>query len=434
MIRQLAAPALLAFAVGCGEPPESKPSPEARAELLEELGFSPGQWRRVLSMAEVPDLPPDPTNRLADDTMAAEFGHHLFFDPRLSGNGRVSCATCHDPALDFTDGRRVSIGVSENIRNAPTVLNTAYHRWLTWDGRADSLWAQALEPLENDVEMGGDRVAILRTVAADPELSARYESLFGPLPELASDRVPEHARPRRDGGRDEWSDAWETIDPDLQARITSAFVNLGKAMGAYQRRLVSADAPFDRFVAAVERGERPGEAFPAEAVRGLDLFSGDAGCWECHAGPMLTTGAFHDIGIPPVAGGMPTDAGRFTGADIVKADPFNATGSHSDDREGVRARLVRSLVNSPDNWGRFRTPSLREVSRTAPYMHEGRFGSLADVVRFYSTLEGAVQLDHHQETVLSPLDLTEQDQAALVRFLQTLDGRPLEPRFAAPPS
>ncbi len=203
MIRPLAAPALLAFAVGCGEPPESKPSPEARAELLEELGFSPGQWRRVLSMAEVPDLPPDPTNRLADDTMAAEFGHHLFFDPRLSGNGRVSCATCHDPALDFTDGRRVSIGVSENIRNAPTVLNTAYHRWLTWDGRADSLWAQALEPLENDVEMGGDRVAILRTVAADPELSARYESLFGPLPELASDRVPEHARPRRDGGRDE---------------------------------------------------------------------------------------------------------------------------------------------------------------------------------------------------------------------------------------
>ena len=165
------------------------------------------------------------------------------------------------------------------------------------------------------------------------------------------------------------------------------------------------------------------------------MFSGDAGCWECHAGPMITTGEFHNIGIPPVAGGMPTDSGRFAGATIVKQDPFNASGAYSDHTQGPRGRLVRTLIETPENWGRFRTPSLREVSQTAPYMHEGRFDTLEEVVRFYSTLEGASQLDHHQELVLEPLGLSDQEVQDLVAFLESLDGTPLEPRFAgAPPN
>ena len=131
---------------------------------------------------------------------------------------------------------------------------------------------------------------------------------------------------------------------------------------------------------------------------------------------------------------MPTDSGRFAGAGLVKRDPFNAAGIHSDEPDGSRGRLVRTLLETPDNWGRFRTPSLREVSRTAPYMHEGRFQTLEEVVRFYSTLEGAVQLDHHQETVLTPLGLDEGEIADLVAFLEALDGTPREPVFAAPPS
>jgi cytochrome c peroxidase len=385
-------------------------------------------------MAEVPELPADPTNRVADDVRAAELGHLLFFDTRLSGNDAVSCATCHDPARDFTDGRRVAQGIGENTRNAPTVLNAAYHRWLTWDGRADSLWAQALEPMENDIEMGGDRIAIVRTIAGDPDLRARYEELFGSLPDLSGESMPEHARPRRDDATDAWSESWEQIEPEQRAEVTTAFVNIGKSIGAYQRRLVSMDSPFDRFVASAESGTYvPVVDFPDGAVRGLALFVGDAGCWECHAGPMLTTAEFHDIGVPPVAGGMPTDAGRFAGADVVKNDPFNAAGVYSDASDGTQARLVRSLLNSPDNWGRFRTPSLREVSRTAPYMHEGRFDSLAEVVRYYSTLEGAVQLDHHQETVLAPLELDELEQADLVEFLESLDGMPVESEMVEKP-
>jgi cytochrome c peroxidase len=427
---------LVLIAGCCSEEPAPSPAQtaESRAALLQEIGLSEEQWGLVRNMSRVPELPADPTNRFADDPDAADLGHRLFFDERLSGNGSVSCATCHDPARDFTDGLAVSVGVGRNSRNAPTVLNTAFHRWLTWDGRSDSLWAQALEPMEDDVEMGGDRVSIVRTISADPDLRARYEALFGALPELADEALPEHARPRRDGGRDAWSEAWEAMDPTAQDDITAAFVNLGKALGAYQRRLVSADAPFDRFVAAVEAGSGSTDGFSPEALHGLSLFVGEAGCWECHAGPMLTTGAFHDIGVPPVAGGMPTDPGRFTGADVVKSDPFNAAGVHSDDDSGVPARLVRSLVNSPDNWGRFRIPSLREVSRTAPYMHEGRFKDLAEVVNFYSTLEGAVQLDHHQEMVLSPLELAPEEQAALVAFLESLDGRLLEPAFGTNPS
>lgn len=437
MSRAASIPLLIALLLaGCGRDaaPLQQQSSRTHAEALATIGLDDERWARVRSMAEIPELPPDPTNRVADDPRAVELGHRLFFDSRLSGNGKVSCATCHDPGLDFTDGRAVAVGVGVNHRNSPTILNSGYHRWLTWDGRADSLWAQALEPMENDVEMGGNRLDILRTVSADPDLRHRYESIFGPLPDLASAHLLQHARPRRDGGEDALSQAWAAIPLDQQKAVTTAFVNLGKSLGAYQRRLVSTNAPFDRFVKAVESGSIESDGFSPQAIEGLSLFAGEAGCWECHAGPMLTTGAFHDIGIPPVAGGMPTDSGRFTGADVVGDDVFNAAGPHSDETDGTRARLVRSLVNSPDNWGRFRTPSLREVSRTAPYMHEGRFKSLEEVVRFYSTLEGAVQLDHHQETMLSPLDLTEAQQAALVAFLQTLDGTPNEPDLARSPT
>ena len=106
---------------------------------------------------------------VADDLAAARFRQRLFFDPRLSGNGQVSCATCHDPAQEFTDGLRLAEGVGLNRRNTPTVLNAGHHRWLTWDGRSDSLWAQALEPLENEVEMNGDRTSIVGLVAEDPD-------------------------------------------------------------------------------------------------------------------------------------------------------------------------------------------------------------------------------------------------------------------------
>lgn len=390
-------------------------------------------WERIRQMAEVPALRANPTNRVADDVDAARLGHRLFFEPGFSVDGNVSCATCHDPERAFTDGLPVAQGIGPNARNTPTVLNSAYQRWLTWDGRSDSLWAQALEPMENDLEMAGDRLSIVRTVRDDRDLATAYESLFGPLPVLP-ETLPPRARPRRDGRTDALSDAWNGLDQTTRDDIDQVFVNLGKSLGAYQRTLLSGDAPFDRFVASVDSGRyEPQNDFDDAAVRGLGLFAGDAGCWSCHAGPMLTTGEFHNIGIPPVAGGMPTDSGRYEAVQLLKADPFNAAGEYSDDTTGPNARLVRGLIDSPENWGRFRTPSLREVARTAPYMHEGRFQTLEEVLRFYSTLEGAVQLDHHQEKVLEPLELSESEIADLAAFLRGLNGMPKTPEFATAP-
>lgn len=275
-------------------------------------------WERIRQMAEVPALRANPTNRVADDVDAARLGHRLFFEPALSVDGTVSCATCHDPKRAFTDGLPVAQGIGRNARNTPTVLNSAHQRWLTWDGRSDSLWAQALEPMENDLEMAGDRLSIVRTVRDDPALAAAYESLFGPLPVLP-EALPPRARPRRDGRTDALSDAWSGLDQTTREDIDQVFVNLGKSLGAYQRTLLSGDAPFDRFVASVDSGRyQPEGDFDDAAVRGLGLFAGDAGCWSCHAGPMLTTGEFHNIGIPPVAGGMPTDSGRYEGSEIPK--------------------------------------------------------------------------------------------------------------------
>ena len=168
------------------------------------------------------------------------------------------------------------------------------------------------------------------------------------------------------------------------------------------------------------RGDGAGLLTDSER-RGLELFFGEAECWECHAGPLLSDGEFHNIGTP-VPDGLPRDPGRYDGADLVVRDRFNAAGRYSDDPEGSQAIVSRGVRRDPLQWGAFRTPSLRNVARTPPYMHDGSMPDLESVVRFYSTLEGAVQLDHHQETVLSPLDLDDRELADLVAFLGALDG------------
>lgn len=355
--------------------------------------------RRVHHATPVPPVPSDPTNSVADLPAAAHLGRWLFFDPRISGPGTISCASCHDPSLAFSDGKPLGEGIAIGSRHTPSLLNVGHHRWLGWDGRSDSIWAQALRPMEHPLEMGGDRDAIAALVQRDVLLRGAYEAIFGELPEV--------------------------LDEDAVMRVMA---NLGKALAAYQRTLVSGDAPFDRFVAGT------GELSVA-AQRGMALFFGEAECWECHAGPLLRDNEFHNIGIPPTGGGLPRDEGRFGGSAIVRDDPFNAAGAYSDAPEGAWANVVRSTRVDPESWGAFKTPSLRNVSRTAPYMHAGQMASLEEVLQFYSTLEGAVQLDHHQESVLVPLELSDQEKGDLLAFLNALEGTdPPEEVLHAPPS
>lgn len=350
------------------------------------------QIQRLLTHTDLGPPPADPTNRFARDPRAAELGQALFFDARLSKDAARSCASCHDPERGFADGTSLSRGLAQSTRHSPTLWNAAYQRWFFWDGHADSLWSQALKPIESPLEMGGDRRDVAALLASDPALRSRYEPVFGSLPDQVTP---------------------ETID--------EVFANVGKALAAYQTLLVSRDSAFDRFASAVRAKDHAAVAsYPDEALRGLVLFLGRGNCRTCHAGPNFSDDEFHDIGIPPLGGGPPHDPGRRAGIERVQADPFNAAGRFSDDRDGARAKELAQLAPTAETWGQFKTPTLRNVARTAPYMHQGQVATLRDVVRYYSTLEGALSAGHHGETVLVPLKLTDREIDDLVAFLGTL--------------
>jgi cytochrome c peroxidase len=385
---------------------------------------------RLLRLERPADPPADPTNRVADDPRAAELGQRLFFDARISRNGRVACATCHDPARAFTDGKSLAEGLGRAARNAPSLLDAAHARWLFWDGRSDSLWSQALKPLEHEDEMGGSRVDLARLLAVDAEYRAAYEALFGPLPDLADvKRFPVGAKPAEAESLEElpsFARAWLDMRPEDRRTIDGIFANAGKALAAYERKLAPRGSPFDAFVQAVRANDDAAAArYPDAALRGFALFHGRGNCRTCHGGPFLSDGEFHNIGIPALDRRPSRDPGRHGGIAALQGDPFNAHGPHSDAREGERALEIGRLVQSTELWGAYKTPSLRNVARTAPYMHQGQMATLRDVLEYYSTLEGAVPAGHHGETVLQPLNLTDGEIEDLLAFIESLTDPPL---------
>ncbi|MBX3355120.1 MAG: c-type cytochrome [Phycisphaeraceae bacterium] len=374
---------------------------QAPAEVEDPREIGSSQLRRLLRMSRPRDFMPDSTNLVADSREAARLGQILFFEPRLSANNEVSCATCHDPQRGFTDGRRLAMGLSEGTRNTQTLLDISDFPFFTWDGRADSLWSQALHPFEDPAEMGLTRFEVIERIRAIPELKREFEAVFGALPPTAD---PDHAT------------------SDERVAVNRAFSNIGKAIAAYERRLRTGPSLFDMEIERHRaRSNMPVPGFGDSEQRGLKLFLTTAGCWRCHHGAFLSDGAFHSIGVPPLGGGLPKDRGRLDAIARLQASDFNAAGRYSDDPSGSRAQLTLALTEEPGLWGAVRTPSLRNVGRTAPYMHAGQFETLEEVVNFYNTLDGAIA-DHHGERVLEPLGLSDEQVADLVAFLRTLDG------------
>ena len=409
---------------------QSAPEEAGGAPVFDERAL-----RRILSMSPLPEPPPDPTNEVADDPRAARLGQRLFFDARLSASGARSCASCHDPARAFSDGEVLALGEGRGMRNTPAIWNLAYARWLFWDGRSDTLWGQALQPIENPIELAGSRTAVVLTLARDAELRAEYEALFGPLPD--SEGLPERAHPgdsETPAGR-EAERAWQALAPEARSAIDAAFANVGKAIAAYERKLVSRRARFDVFVEGLREDspEKRAALSPSEQ-RGLHLFVGRADCRRCHSGPNFTDGEFHDLMLPPAAGDPAIDRGRWDGLARARSDPFGAAGPHSAAPEGDAALRTRSSTAGPDLVGQFKTPSLRNVALTAPYMHAGQFAELSDVLHYYDTLEGAQPSGHHQETVLAPLALDPGERADLEAFLRALSDVDLDPALLAPPA
>jgi len=398
--------------------------------------FTADELARIYRRSPLGELPRAPTNGVADSAPAAALGQFLFFDRRLSANGEVACATCHQPGRGFTDGRARATGLAPGRRNTPTLLNAAFNHWFFWDGRADSLWSQALQPLEGPREEGGDRLNIAHLVAADAALGAAYQRVFGPLPPLAdTDRFPPHGRPDPDPGSP-MAGAWAAMTASDRTAVNRVFSNLGKAIDAYERKLISGPAPFDTYVEGLRTGDSSkAAALSPAAARGLKLFVGAANCHACHTGPALSDGEFHNLGLPPPPGDAP-DPGRADGMRMLRADIFNAAGPFSDEPAGTAGLRLQFLPPPKSQLGAFKTPTLRNVALTAPYMHDGRFADLPEVVEFYAQSNAASRgrIVGTRDPNLNLLPhLTTVESADLVAFLQALTGSPPPPSLTEKP-
>lgn len=309
----------------------------------------------------LPPVPIPAENPPTAETVA--LGRKLFHDPKLSLDDTISCAFCHNPALGFADGRKVSAGVHGQLgsRNAPTVLNAAYSKFQFWDGRANTLEDQAAGPIANPVEMNLTHDVCVSKLSSDPAYVAEFEKAFGP------------------------------------GAIT--LHKIEKALAAFERTLLSGNSPFDRYQYGGEKN-----ALAPEAIRGLAIFQ-DAkkgNCAECHTVgatfALFADDEFHNLGVGINAEGELIDFGRY---DQTKVE---------------------------SDKGAFKTPTLRNVARTAPYMHDGSLKTLRDVVDFYA---GGGNSNPHLDKEMKPLILTRRERDDLVAFLNSLNGG--IPQDAGPP-
>ncbi len=437
----------LAFEAGCGagadQPAPGAPPPQAANGGSSGTPMTPAPAAVAFTQEEedaikftlslMPAaLPKDPSNRLADDGAAAVLGQKFFFETRYSSNGKVSCATCHDPKMGFQDNRaNTSSGPIATMftgRHAPTVINAALGSgkdsdacWHFWDGRADSQWSQALGPPESDVEMGGTRTGI--ALLLWDHYKAEYEAVTKTsMPKMRNDDGSPVVDTKIKGGTPEWG----LLTQQVRDAVNEIYVNFGKAIAAYERKIVSKSARFDAFLADFAAGKKDSTVFTDEEKLGLKVFVGKGLCVSCHRGPNFTDWKFHNVGESQLGSNVPaTDKGRAAGLETAINGEFACTSKWSDQSDHSKCAVTRTNLRTADE-GAFKTPGLRDITKTAPYMHTGRLKTLEEVVDHYDrgggspgTYVGTLSPD------VQKLNLTTQEKTALVKFMQTLDGAPL---------
>lgn len=349
----------------------------------------------VLQSLHTPSrLPPkDPTNKYGDNPAAAALGLRLFNDPGLSSCGTISCKSCHDG-----EGRSVDTAVARGCdgqltgRNPPTVLNAGYSTWFMWDGRADRLWNQALLPLLSPVEMNSNPQLLRARLSA--EYAEDYRALFGKLP------------------------SEETDDNLLLAHF-------GKAIAAYERTLNRNDAPFDQDVRRFLDAVAAGKAEEDPAYLGLKAFVRKGQCSACHKGPMLSDDQFHNIGVKDLSDGQ---RGVAAAATSMLEWTFNSAGPYSDAPAGIESARLQRLSSdlrekASELEGAYKTPTLRNVQLTAPYMHTGELKTLEDVIELYD--QGGEPVGNYAGVVavsIKPLNLTDEEKKALLELLESMTG------------
>jgi cytochrome c peroxidase len=362
---------------------------------------------RSLSLFSLPPLPPDPSNAYADHPKAVALGKSLFFDTRFSANGRVSCATCHIPEYSFSDGLPLAKGMGTTTRRTMPLIGAAHQVWFFWDGRKDSLWSQAIGPIESSVEHGFTRTLCAHLIT--DKYKEEYEEIFGKLPRIDHKSCPPKASPGT--GNPAALKAWKAMKPEDREAVNRIYANIGKTIAAYVRQILPRPSPFDRYVDAVLKNdhETAHTLMSQDEIDGLRLFIGKAKCTNCHMGPLFTNGSFHNIGL-----NNPKDKGRAEGIALVMADEFNCLGRYSDAKPEECLELRFIDTNKSKYREAFKTPTLRNVADRPPYMHAGQIKTLSEVLSFYRR-SGIDELEHP--------DLSDQDLAKIEAFLKTLSSR-----------
>ena len=371
------------------------------------------QQKHLLSTLHINNLSlpsQDESNRFLHNPLAIEFGKILFFDNMFSRNQKISCASCHQPKLFFTDGRKHSRGIRATLRNAPTLLGIGFSSWFFWDGRRDSLWSQAITPFEHPNEHGITRIQVLKIIENNALYLSTYQTLFGDFPELNS--AIDLATPLGDSLLQK---NWRVLTTTHQKKINHAFANIGKAIAAYVSTLNPKPAKFDRYIDAINHQDlsEANQIYSEKEALGLEIFLSEKGqCLRCHNGPLLTNHDFHNIGSSESS----SDYGRLQGIGHALIDPFNCFGDYSDADMRLCAELRYAKTGGESLMGAFKVPTLRNVAETGPYMHNGRFKTLQTVLDHYN--EAPISLIGHQE--LNILNLTKMDIESLIAFLKTL--------------
>lgn len=309
----------------------------------------------------------------ADNPQTAEkieLGRMLYFDPRLSGDSSMACAKCHDPAKGWSNNLQLSDSYpgTKHWRHVPTVLNSAYLKQLFWDGRAHTLEEQAVGPIAAPFEMNQNYVHLVEKLQSVPYYRKSFKKVFN-----------------------------SDVNMD----------NLAKAIASFERTIVSKPGRVDAYL----KGDK--KALNASEIRGMEVFKGKANCIACHHGPMLTDQKLHTTGVPEIEP-LKKESDR------IATRHFFATINDYPEPRKLNADYGREILtkNKADR-GQFKTPSLRELAYTAPYMHNGAFEYLEDVIEFYSKGGGDAA---NKDPLLKPFTLTDQEKEDLVAFLEALSS------------
>ncbi len=315
---------------------------------------------RFLANDLLPPVPVPPDNPQTDAKI--RLGMQLYFDTRLSADNTISCATCHAPDTGWANHGATDTGIKGQVggRNSGTIIDAAYMRFQFWDGRAGSLEGQALGPIHNPIEMGETLENVVRKLNAIPGYKAQFQEVFGT--EVTTDGI-------------------------------------AKAIAAFERTIISGPSPYDRYLMgeksalSLAKGEQDEKSITeleksASAERGMKLFNGKAHCSACHSGPTFSDQRFHNLGVGYSAGKY-ADVGRYT------------------------------VTQETQDMGSFKTPGLRNVAQTYPYLHDGTEKTMEDVIKLYD--RGGVP-NPHLDPLMLPLKLTAREKADLAEFLENLSG------------